>query len=87
VRAEGIAAGNITALAFKDNDLNTVTVKITNAHNGADSRCEYSCDFVVAALMAYCRACNIPLPKRGLKIVDIAGESFVLQVTIGAQKC
>lgn len=77
-------AGNITAMAFKDNDPNTVTVKITNAHNGADSRCEYSCDFLIAALMAHCRACHIPLPKRGLKTLDVAAECVVLRVTIGS---
>lgn len=79
-------AGNITAMAFKDNDPSTVAVKITNALNGADSRCEYSCDFLAAALMVYCRACDIPLPKRGLKTVDVAGESIALRIMIGTHK-
>lgn len=79
-------AGNITAMALKDDDPTTATVKITNAQNGADSRCEYSCDFLIAALMAHCRACHIPLPKRGLKTVEVAADSVVLRVSIGAQK-
>jgi hypothetical protein len=76
--------GNITAMAFKDNDSSIVTVKITNVQTGVNSRREYSCDFVAAALLVYCRKCNMPLPQQGLKILEVDSEGVVLRVTIGS---
>ena len=63
-----------------------MVLKIMNPQNGAAADCEYSCEFVTAALILYCRMCRIPLPKRGRKAVEIAGEDIILRVRIDAER-
>lgn len=75
-------SGRITHMTLKREGM--VTVKIVNSQTGAAEECDYSCDFMAAALIMYCRTCDIPLPKRGAKVMDIAGEMIILRITIGS---
>lgn len=43
---------------------------------------EYSKDFIAAALMLYCRAISIPLPKSGKKSVMLRDDKIILRVII-----
>ncbi len=75
-------SGRIAHLSLEPEGL--VTVKIVNSQTGAAEDCDYSCDFMAAALIMYCRMYDIPLPKRGAKVMDIAGEMIILRITIGS---
>lgn len=73
--------GSITGIEVRAAQ-SAMAFQIKNPQNGAAANCEYSCEFVTAALILYCRMCRIPLPKRGRKAVEIAGEDIILRVTV-----
>ena len=74
--------GEIKGIIEKAEDDQIVIVKIANLHQETAAATEYSRDFLAAALMLYCRACHIPLPKKALKSVEINGDNVVLRISI-----
>jgi hypothetical protein len=61
---------------------NPLEVEITmeNNRSGSVEVVKYTKDFMVAALMAACRAVNIPLPKGANKAMEIHEEKIALRV-------
>jgi hypothetical protein len=75
-------AGSITAVNFKAGDDKIVVVRFANGLQGTSTTSEYSRDFLAAALMRYCRTCDIPIPKKAMKSVEMGGEAVTLQITL-----
>ena len=75
-------AGSITAVNFKADDERCVVVRFANGLQGTSATSEYSRDFLAAALMLYCRTCNIPVPKKAIKSVELGGEAVTLHITL-----
>jgi hypothetical protein len=75
-------AGSITAVNFKADDDRCVVVRFANGLQGTSATSEYSRDFLAAALMLYCRTCNIPIPKRATKSVELGDERVTLHITL-----
>lgn len=75
-------AGSITAINFKAGDDRCVVVRFANGLQETSATSEYSRDFLAAALMLYCRTCNIPIPKRATKSVELGGEAVTLHITL-----
>ena len=75
-------AGSITAVNFKADDDRCVVVRFANGLQGTSATSEYSRDFLAAALMLYCRTCNIPIPKKAMKSVELGGEAVTLHITL-----
>jgi hypothetical protein len=74
--------GSITALNFKTGDDKSVVVRFANGLQGMSATREFSRDFLAAALMLYCGTCNIPIPKRATKPVELGGEAVTLRITL-----
>jgi hypothetical protein len=75
-------AGSITALNFKAEDDGCVVVRFANGLQETSVTSEYSRDFLAAALMLYCRICNIPIPKKAMKSVEPGDDSVTLHITL-----
>jgi hypothetical protein len=75
-------AGSITAIDFKGDDGRCVAVRFANGLQGTSATSEYGQDFLAAALMLYCRTCSIPIPKRGVKSVELGDEGVTLRITL-----
>ncbi len=74
--------GSITAINFKAEDDKSVVVRFANGLQGTSATSEYSRDFLAAALMLYCRTCNIPIPKKAMKSVELGDERVTLHITL-----
>ena len=74
--------GSITAIDFKGDDGKSVAVRFANGLEGTSATSEYGRDFLAAALMLYCRTCSIPIPKRGVKSVELRDEGVTLRITL-----
>jgi hypothetical protein len=74
--------GSITAINFKADDDKSVVVRFANGLQGTSAMSEYSRDFLAAALMRYCRTCNIPIPKKAMKSVEPGDERVTLHITL-----
>lgn len=76
-------AGRISAITVRETGAErAISLKIMNANTEAAFKCDYTVDFVAAALIMYCRTCGIPLPRRGVKTVEIDEKAIVLRVVI-----
>lgn len=75
-------AGSITAISYKADDEKNVVVRFANGLDQTPATSEYSRDFLAAALMLYCRTCNIPIPKRARKSVVIGGDAVTLHIVL-----
>jgi hypothetical protein len=75
-------AGSIIALNFKAEDDRCVVVRFANGLQETSVTSEHSRDFLAAALMLYCRICNIPIPKKAMKSVDLGDERVTLHITL-----
>jgi hypothetical protein len=72
-------AGSIIDVNFKADDDRSVVVRFAKGPEGRPVTVEYSRDFLVAALMLYCRTCHIPVPKRAMKSVELGDGGVTLQ--------
>lgn len=55
-------------------------VILENHRSSALETIHYSKDFVVAALMIYCRGAGIPLPKGANKSLELSKDKIILRV-------
>jgi hypothetical protein len=74
-------AGSITAIGFRDGEDKDVIIRFVDGLQGTTGTSEYSRDFLAAALMLYCRTCNIPIPKKAIKSVEPGDERVTLHIT------
>lgn len=74
--------GMIEKVAIDGEDEKTINVKIHNMQDDSAGTVKYSRDFLAAALMLYCRAHNVPIPKRANKSVEFREDSVILRMTI-----
>lgn len=63
-------------------DETKIYICIENRQENSEKRVVYSYDFIAAALMLFCRTCNVPLPKNANKSVEFATDNIVLRVRI-----
>ena len=75
-------AGTITGIALKAGDDKSMVITFTSKLSGKSAKCEYSRDFLAEALMLYCRTCNIPIPKKAMKSVELGDEGVTLHITL-----
>lgn len=74
--------GVILSIEQDRKDETKIYICIENMQDNSASRVVYSYDFIAAALMLFCRGCNIPLPKSASKSVEFAKDNVVLRVRI-----
>lgn len=53
---------------------------IESKRNVSNELIQYSRDFIVAALMIYCRTIGIPLPKGANKTLELSKDNLILRV-------
>ena len=75
-------AGFITAITFKTSGDKSISVRFADELKGTAATSEYSHDFLAAALLLYCRACDIPVPKKGRKSVEAGADSVTLHIIL-----
>ncbi len=75
-------AGQVVAIIEDSADTNKIYMDLENPQETTAARCEYSRDFLAAALMLFCRGCGIPLPKTAKKSVMINDSRVILRVII-----
>ena len=74
--------GAITAMAFLPDNRILVTFQDINHAPAMPIKTDYDCDFMTDALIAYTLNCSIPLPRRGVKAVEMTGEKIMLRISI-----
>lgn len=74
--------GVILSIKQDKEDEKKVYVCIENGQENSEKKVVYTYDFMAAALMLFCRSCNIPLPKNASKSVEFAKDNVVLRVKI-----
>jgi len=74
--------GVIVKIETHASDDGTLIVYIKNDHHGDLNKEEYTHDFLAAALMLFCRSCEVPVPKQSRKSVELKAGAIVLRVQI-----
>lgn len=74
--------GLISKIEEKPSDPSILMFRFEHPHHHTVKTIEYTRDFVAAAIMVFCRACRIPLPKRALKSIEINDNKLILRVLI-----
>lgn len=74
--------GAVKTVAEKEGDTSQFVIELENPAEETTETCEYSRDFVAAALMVFCRGAGIPLPKSATKSVMITDGMVILRVQI-----
>ncbi len=74
--------GAIEIIKPNEADKKQIVLFIQNPADGMKAKREYSADFIIAALMMYCRSVGIPLPKGARKSLIIEDNIATLRVQI-----
>lgn len=76
------ASSRITHIQKEANEPDAVSMILENPISKDLKKEIYKDDFLAAALMVYCRACKIPLPKNAQKSITLKNSKVVLRVLI-----
>lgn len=77
------ASSRITHIQREGEEKDTVSMILENPITKELKKENYKDDFMAAALMMYCRASKVPLPKTAQKSILIKNSKVVLRVQVG----
>ncbi len=82
---ERLPAGTIEAVGISQDELE-IELQLLGAAGGAASTALIPAEHVAAALIAYCRANTIPLPRDAKKFLVVSGDNLALRIVLSAER-
>lgn len=76
--------GTIEAVGISQDELEIEVV--VNQSGGATTTTLIPAEHVAAALIAYCRANTIPLPRDAKKFLVVSGDNLALRIVLSAER-
>ena len=77
--------GTIEAVGISQDELE-IEVKVAGSSGGAATATLIPAEHVAAALIAYCRANTIPLPRDAKKFLVVSGDNLALRIVLSAER-
>jgi hypothetical protein len=82
---ERLPPGVIEAVGISQDELE-IELQLVGDSGGASTATLIPAEHVAAALIAYCRANTIPLPRDAKKFLVVSGDNLALRIVLSAER-
>lgn len=84
--AKSMPPGDIIAVAILETPVDTVEVTLLDTTQNATFRAQFTASHIAAALIGYCIAHGVPVPRNSRKSLRLMGDNLALDIVVREQK-